>query len=407
MKDGTTFGYTGTSADTLANNISLASGNGTIANTGGSALTLAGNLNNNGNLLTLAGGTFNVGGTITGAYSLSNAAVSLSGTKTYGVPTGILAGSTLNLGGNDNLSTGSTLNFGAVTDNSSHTNSLNLGGYNQSVASISTIGNGVSQIIDNSGGGTFTIKGNSTFSGSIGGLSTSGDQRKLNLTVGTGANVNLTGNNTFTGDTTIQSGASLDLGGGGQLSGTKNVIVNGNGGTLLLGGNSAANTINPAANLELNSGTLSMGGTNATSRTASQTFGTLTLTGNSTISYIDFADLSGDSSLTFASIVMNGNTLDILNWSGTNQWGTESETQRGSLTHLFDQSGLTNDELAHINFYAGSSISSQFLGSGAFSGNEIVPVPEPGVIIAAMMLLGWLLFANRGMLIALINRRTA
>jgi hypothetical protein len=150
-----------------------------------------------------------------------------------------------------------------------------------------------------------------------------------------------------------------------------------------------------------------MGGANATSRTASQSFATLTLTGNSTISYIDFANLSGDSSLTFASIVMNGNTLDILNWSGTNQWGTQSTTQTGSFTHLFDQSGLTNDELAHINFYAGSSISSQFLGTGAFSGNEIVPVPEPGVIIAAMMLLGWLLFANRGMLIALINRRQA
>ena len=140
-----------------------------------------------------------------------------------------------------------------------------------------------------------------------------------------------------------------------------------------------------------------MGGKDATSRTASQTFASLTLTADSTI---DFANLSGDSSLTFANIVMNGNTLNIFDWSGD-----QSSTQAGSFTHLYDLNSLSASDLSHINFYAGNSISSQFLGIGGFSGNEIVPVPEPGVIVAAIMLLGCLVFANRGMLIAMINRR--
>jgi hypothetical protein len=181
------------------------------------------------------------------------------------------------------------------------------------------------------------------------------------------------------------------------LNFTSNVIIDS--GTLLLGGNGRTNSINPNATLNLSqNATLSMAGTGALTRTAAQTFQNLTLTGNSTI---DFANLPGNSSLTFANIVMNGNTLDIFDWSGD-----LSSTQAGSFTHLYDLSSLSASDLGNIHFYAGNSISSEFLGIGGFSGNnEIVPVPEPGVIVAAIMLLGCLVFANRGMLIALINRR--
>jgi len=404
MSGGTKLAYTGIGASTLSNNISLSSGNGTIANSSGSALTLKGNLSDNGSLLTLASGTFNVGGSITGAYALSNATANLTG-QTYGSSSAsLLAGSTLNLGGNNNLTTAAALNFGATTDIATQTNTLNLAGYNQSVASISSLGgSGVNQIVDNSafGGGTFSILGNSTFSGSIGGLTTTASQRNLNLTIGSGANVNLTGKNTYTGNTTIQQGAVLDLGGGGQLTGTSNVISNG--GTLLLGGNGRTNSVDATANLNLNGGTLSMGGTNATSRTASQTFATLTLTGNSVI---DFANLSGNSSLTFGNITMNGNSLAIYDWSGTHQWGTQSSTQVGTLTHLYDLNpgSLSSQDLNNISFYSGG-LGSTFLGNAAFSGNEIVPVPEPGVIVAAALLLGWLIFANRGLLLAVVARR--
>ena len=401
MNGGTKFAYTGIGAATLANNINLSSGNGTIANSSGSDLTLSGNLTNSGSGLTLAGGTFNLNGTISGDYSLSNATANLSGLNSYGAPSSILAGSSLRLGGNDNLTTGSALNFGATTDLSSQTNMLNLAGYNQTVASVANVGSSASQIIDSVGGGTFTLTGNSLFRGSFGGLTTTSAQRNLNLTVASGANVNLTGNNTYTGTTTIQQGATLDLGNGGSLSGSTNVNLNG--GTLLLGGNGRTDSVNTNTALSLNGGTLSMGGTNATSRSASQTFASLTLTADSTI---DFANLSGDSSITFANIVMNGNTLNIFDWSGTTFYGDQqSSTQVGTFTHLYDLSSLSASDLSNIHFYAGNDTSSQFLGIGGFSGNEIVPVPEPGVIVAAIMLLGCLVFANRGMLIALINCR--
>ena len=405
MSGGTRFAYTGIGPATLSNRINAAFylNGGTIANSSGSALTLSGDLNVNGLGLTLAGGTFNVNGSFvgTGSYSLSNATANLSGLNTYSAPSSILAGSSLNLGGNDNLTTGSALNFGSTTDLSSQTNMLNLAGYNQTMASVANVGSGASQIIDSVGGGTFTLTGQSLFGGSIGGLTTTSAQRNLNLTIASGANVNLTGNNTYTGTTAIQNGATLDLGNGGSLSGSTNVNLNG--GTLLLGGNGRTDSVNTNTALSLNGGTLSMGGTNATSRSASQTFASLTLTADSTI---DFANLSGDSSITFANIVMNGNTLNIFDWSGTTFYGDQhSSTQDGTFTHLYDLSSLSASDLSHINFYAGNDTSSQFLGIGGFSGNEIVPVPEPGVIVAAIMLLGCLVFANRGMLIALINRR--
>ena len=135
---------------------------------------------------------------------------------------------------------------------------------------------------------------------------------------------------------------------------------------------------------------------------AAQTFATLTLTGNSVI---DFANLTGISSLTFTTIGtgLDTFTLSINNWSGTSSFGPSSS---GDATHLYDSAatttGLSATQLGNINFYGTSG---QFLGTGGLSGTEIVPVPEPSVMIAAALLLGWLLFINRGVLITLINRR--
>ena len=214
--------------------------------------------------------------------------------------------------------------------------------------------------------------------------------------------MDLTGRNTYTGTTKINAGATLDLGGGGALTATTNVIVNG--GTLLLGGNGRTNSINSASTLTMSNSTIALNGTGATSRTAVQTFASLTLTGNGTI---DFAALTGSSSLTFGSIVGLGTyKLTIFDWNGTNQWGTTSTTGGvGQYTFLYDLSGLNASELANISFYSGNTTSSGFLGTAAFSGNQIVPVPEPGVIIAAMMLLGCLLWSFRGTITTLAARR--
>jgi hypothetical protein len=53
--------------------------------------------------------------------------------------------------------------------------------------------------------------------------------------------------------------------------------------------------------------------------------------------------------------------------------------------------------LGNIRFYSGSTTSSTFMGEGSFSGpssggfTQIVPVPEPSVVIAAVMLLAFLI----------------
>ena len=358
-----------------------------------------------------------MGANISGNGDLTKAGIgtlTLSGANSYQGQTRLNSGTLMLANGGTvgagavNMASGTTFGYSNSVD-STLANNVNMtsGG----TATIGNYGNGVLTITgtlakqDSIGATALTLQGSSVITSSLGGLNTSDAQRNLSLTIGDLANVNLKNNNTYTGNTTIQQGAALDLGGGGSLSGTGNVTING--GTLLLGGNQLTNTVNSSANIDLNNGGISMGGANATSRTASQTFATLTLTGNSTINYIDFANLSGDSSLTFASIVMNGNSLNVFDWSGTNIYGDQSGTQIGTLTHLLNQGSLSTADLANINFYAGNSISSQFLGNGFQNGfGEIVPVPEPGVVIAACMLLVWLLVANRGTLLALVTVRT-
>jgi hypothetical protein len=106
---------------------------------------------------------------------------------------------------------------------------------------------------------------------------------------------------------------------------------------------------------------------------------------------IDFANLTGDSSLTFSSIVgLSANSLSIWNWSSA----------EGNATHLYDTSnGLSSEELANISFYHGSGTG--FLGTGSLSGSEIVPnaeivsVPEPSVVMTGLLLLVMLAYGFR------------
>jgi len=167
--------------------------------------------------------------------------------------------------------------------------------------------------------------------------------------------------------------------------------------TLLLGGN---NQITTNAALTMGNGTggsetratLTMGA-NGSTRAVAQTFASLTLTGNSVI---DFANLTGTSSLTFGNISgLSSHSLAIWNWSSAAE----------NATYLYDTQvdGLSTGDLANISFYSGSDTG--FLGTGSFSGSEIVPVPEPGVMVAALLLLGGLLFSNRRILSLLLHSR--
>ena len=390
LADTTSLNYTGVGSATLSNNISVSSGAGLIQNTSGSLLTLSGSLTKEGSVLALAGGSFNVTGSIlgdSGSYNsdllISNAAVTLSGNNSFYGPVSILGGSTLTAGVANALPTTTVLTIGGAGESASVNNSFDLNGNNQTLVSITDAGSGLNRILNNGNNARLSLTGNSTFGGQVNG--------NLNLNLSGAGTTTLSGNNGYTGTTTV-NGGKLNLGSTGSLSGTTAVTVT-NGGTLLLGAN---NQVNTSASLSLDNGTLSMGG-NGSTRAGTQTFSTLTLTGNSVI---DFANLTGTSSITFSSIVGLGTyTLSINNWSGINQYG---QTSSGDATFLYDLTSLSSAELNNIRFFGTDG---SFLGQGAFSGNQIVPVPEPGVIVSAFMLLGLILWSNRGSLAALARRR--
>jgi len=62
-------------------------------------------------------------------------------------------------------------------------------------------------------------------------------------------------------------------------------------------------------------------------------------------------------------------------------------------TQLLVANTLSNSQLANISFYSGGTTNSGFLGTGVFSGSQIIPVPEASVVISALLLLGWLMGA--------------
>jgi autotransporter-associated beta strand protein len=208
--------------------------------------------------------------------------------------------------------------------------------------------------------------------------------------LGTGTTI-LTSTNSYTGTTTVAGGTStLEVGTTGTLSGTTNVTVNG--GTLLLEGNAQVNPINPSATLTTATGSTIMMGdiSQATTRASSQSFTSLTLSGNTVI---NFSALAGLSTLQLSALTMNGNSLTVLNWEGTTYYGSVVGTPAND-THLMDLTGLSQANLNNISFYSGGTTSSGFLGTAIFSltnANEIIPVPEPSVVISGLFLLGWLI----------------
>ncbi len=179
-------------------------------------------------------------------------------------------------------------------------------------------------------------------------------------TVNSGKTLTFSGGISGSGASLIKAGlGTLKLSASNSYTGATSIT----GGTLLLG---ASNVLPDASNITLSGATLATGG-------YSDTVGTLTQTGTSTI------DLgSGSSTLTFADSHALGwsGTLNIWNWSG----GSD---------HLFfgsDSSGLTSGQASLVQFYSGTT-GATFLGTGQMLGSgELVPVPEPAAALTAALL---------------------
>ena len=209
----------------------------------------------------------------------------------------------------------------------------------------------------------------------------------------------LTGNNTFSGTTTI-TGGTLEAGGVHALGATTSVTVN-SGGTLLFSG-ATTDRINDNATINLNGGTLNIAGLSENTAglsegaAGSQGMGALTLASASTIdlgtaaSIIAFANSNG---------TWTG-TLRILNWSGSLGGNGTDQVYFGT-----DATGLGSTQLDQISFYSDAA-GLNFLGTATIlSDGEVVPMPEPSTWIGAGLALIGAGFMHRRRLARMISRR--
>jgi autotransporter-associated beta strand protein len=371
LANATALNYTG-SADTLDRAISVTGGTGTIRNTGG-LLTLSGSITKNGTTLTLAGGGsgITVSGVISGSANNSDLVIdggttTLTNANTYNGPTTIINSGTLNANAAGALPT-STLS--SITINGGSTLAL---GANQSIASL----NGTSGSNVNLNANTLTINGSasSTYSG---GISGSG-----NLVKNGNGTQTLAGATTFTGTTTVNTG-TLTAANANALGGTTSIDING--GSFLV---TAANAVNDSAAINLKGGTLAVSGD------FDEAVGALTLSANSIIDLNGFSGILRFSGLSWASGASNA-TLAIWNWSGTPQHGppVNDYTNPSHVVFTID-ANLTSENLAKICFYSGNGIgfvgnafTDSFSQSGFATGTEIIAVPETETYFYAVALL--------------------
>jgi fibronectin-binding autotransporter adhesin len=342
-------------------------------NAGSGTLALSGGVVKDGTTLTFkgAGGTITISGTgISGASAFSDLVV--DGTtvtetvaNTYNGPTTITNGGILNANTAGALPAGTR---SAVSFTGSGAPNLRLGA-SQVAASLSSSTTTPNAAVVTLGSNTLTVgtaSGTTTFTGSIGG--TGGNLIK------DGASTQvLSGTNGYTGTTTV-SGGKLEV--TGSLSGTTGVTVS-NGGALLLN-NNANDIIKTGAPLTVNGSTVQIGGGVSGKN---QTFGSLTLSGNSTL---DFGTAANGNALTFASAGTFTGTLKVLNWTAgiyPAEGPDSGSVGDGRDRWLFNApSGYTPSQLATIEFFSddgGISLGSARQISFGGTSYEIVPVPEP------------------------------
>jgi autotransporter-associated beta strand protein len=293
-----------------------------------------------------------LGGTANGTTVASGASLQLAGGITIGAEALSLSGNgTANNGALRNNSGDNTYNgnitLAAASRISSEAGSLTVGGNVTLASNTLTVA---------------TSAGNATFSGRISGTGSL-------VKDGAGTQV-LSGNNTYTGTTTVNSG-TLQASSANALGATSQVVMN-NGGSFLV---SASDSVSDNAAINLNGGTLAIGGG------VGEVVGALTLSANSTIdmngvgnSWISFASLT--------TVLDNSSRLEVWNY-----------TPGSDAIYFQDQTNLASS-LNYISFYSGAGTGTFYnaLNTSSFSAPELYAtvVPEPSTYIAAALLLGGL-----------------
>jgi fibronectin-binding autotransporter adhesin len=312
-------------------------GNGVISVTSGTA-TLTGPItldnaptSTGGMLSTSAGATLVITGpiTVTGAsidFSQRTGNVIMSGTGSTGWGIFSVTG-TLHNGVTNALSSSATMRLGP-----SGAATYNLAGYDQTLAAI--VSSTTAAVIANSSttsDSTLTLVGGT--GGYIGTIADSvfGGTRKVNLQIGAGATLSLTGSNSFTGFTRIVdgtlglgatnalAGSTLDMNGAdvgalqftgtvttynvGALTGSRGIDVAAN--TLAVGGNGQSTTYDGVIT---GAGGLTKSGTGTLLLTATQTYGGQTSIGGGTLRVASSNQFVTSSTLAFTG---SNTTFDI------------------------------------------------------------------------------------------------
>ncbi len=369
---GSALQYTGTTA-TITQDITVTSGTGTIANTGGGALTLSGTLNKNGTVLTLTGGVINANGAITGSSAGSDlvvdaATVNENAANSYNGPTYIRNGGTLNANVANALPTTNGRTAVILDDTGSGSSKLALGA-DQSAASVSGATSSTVDLV----GHTLTVgdtSGTTTYNGVI--TSSSGGI----LVKDGGSTLVLTGASTYSGGTQINAGTLSVTNTSGSATGSSSVVVSSGGtlnGTGTVGSVSVASGGTIAPGLDI--GTLNINGT-------------LDLVSGSHLDY----SLGSVSSLLNVSGMLNytGGGAAIFDIANT---GSMTSNTDYTLINYASESGLS---LANLSFGSTPSVFSGHFVIGANSLTlHVDTVPEPSRALLGALGLAFITLRRR------------
>lgn len=367
----------------------IISGTGSLTKTGGPALTLSGNNSHSGGTTIRGANGVSITGSSTGAMNLGTGAVTVEGGSTLAITgTGTTVSNNITLLDDSDPSTSATItNANAVTlsgilsgaealnkagagtltltATNTHTGAVAVSAGGLTLEGGSSIGDSSAVTVDS--GATLTLNGGNETIGSLAGagnvvlsyrLTAGGDNTNTTfsgvisgsgngLTKTGSGTLMLTGNNTYTGSTTVAAGILTANRVGGALADTTAVSV-ASGATFTAWTDETIGSVAGAGNVSLNSGTLTVGGDGTSTELAGVVSGggNLNKAGSGTFA------LSGSNVYTGATTV-NAGTLEAKNAAALGTTGGGTTVSSGAA--LAVQGGIT---LAETLTLSGSGISS-------------------------------------------------
>jgi autotransporter-associated beta strand protein len=209
------------------------------------------------------------------------------------------------------------------------------------------------------------------------------------LTKSGSGTLTLSANNTFSGALNAQAGLLKLNTTSGSAAGSISSLSVASGATLLV---SQSNQVNNSASVTLSGGTI------ARASGVSETFGALTVSGSSAL---DFGSGTAGN-LTFGSYTPSS-LLTVNNFFGGNALIFSSDLTGSIAAGTYDTTSYTSPD----GFFTINSISGGFTASYSGSTFTITAIPEPSTIIAAIGLLGLMLWPARRCLWREIENKTA